>query len=65
MGFQFRKQTFLQGKFERKMHTNPNKCEVENCRAFPGRNLTSTCNHRVKSVPARRVEFSSRQTGIM
>ena len=35
------------------------------CPALPGQNLISTCNRRVKSVSAGRVEISSRQAGIM
>ena len=42
-----------------------NQYQVENCPALPGRNLISTCNRRVKSVSAERVEISSRQSGIM
>ena len=30
-----------------------------NCPALPGRNLISTCNRRVRSVPAGRGEISS------
>ena len=62
MGFQFRKLTCLQRKIQRKMHTNQNKCQVENCPALPGRSLISTCNRRMKSVTAGRVEISFQQT---
>ena len=36
-------------KNSRKLLTNLNKCQVENCPALPGRNLISTCNRRVRS----------------
>ena len=49
----------------KKMHAKLIKYQVENCPALPGRNLIFTCNHRVKSVLAGRVEISSRQAGIM
>ena len=52
-------------KNSKKLHTNLSKCQVENCPALPGRNLISTCNRRVRSVPAGRGEISSRQTGMM
>ena len=52
-------------KIQRKMHTNQNKCQVDNCPALPRRSLISTCNRRMKSVTAGRVEISSRQTEIM
>ena len=47
------------------MYTNLTKCQVEDCPALPGQNLIFTCNIRVKSVPAGRVEILSRQTGIV
>ena len=49
-------------KNSKKLHTNLNKCQVENCPALPGRNLISTCNRRVRSVPAGQGEISSQQT---
>ena len=52
-------------KNSKKMHTNLNKCQVENCPTLPGRNSISTGNRRAKSVPAGRVEISSWQTKIM
>ena len=55
----------LTTKNPRKMHANLIKYQVQNCPALPGRNLISTCNCRVKSVSAGRVEVSSRQAGIM
>ena len=33
-------------KNSKKMHANLNKYQVENCPAFPGRNLISACNRR-------------------
>ena len=39
--------------------------QVENCPALPELKLISTCNRRVRSVPAGRGEISSRQTGMM
>ena len=45
--------------------TNLSRCQVEDCPALPGQNLISTCNRRVKSIPAGRVEILSQQTGIM
>ena len=42
-----------------KLHTNLNKCQVENCPTLPWRNLISTCNSRVRSVPAGWREISS------
>ena len=47
----------------RKMHAKLIKNQVGNCSALPGRNLIFTCNHRVKSVSAGRVEISFRQAG--
>ena len=44
---------------------SPNRYQEEYCPALSGRNLISTSNCRVKSVPAVGVEISSRQTGIM
>ena len=41
------------------------KYQVENCPILPGRNLISTCNRRVKSISDARVQFLSRQAGIM
>ena len=49
----------------REMHAKLIKYQVENCPALPGRNLVFTCNHRVKSVSAGRIEISSRQAEIM
>ena len=49
----------------REMHAKLIKYQVENCPALPGRNLIFTCNHRVKSVSAGRIEISSRQAEIM
>ena len=37
---------------------------MENCLALPGRNLISTCNRRVRSVPGGQGKSLSRQTGI-
>ena len=45
------------------MYINLNKYQVENCPALPRSNLISSYNRMVKSVPAGRVEISSRQTG--
>ena len=47
------------------MHVNLIKYKVENWPALPGRNLISTCNRKMKSVSAGRVEISSRKAGIM
>ena len=55
----------LRKKNPKKLHTNLNKYQVENCPALQGRNLISTCNRRVRFVPAGQGEISSRQTGIM
>ena len=52
-------------KNSKKLHTNLNKCQGENCPTLSGRNLISTCNRRAKSAPARRGKISSLQTGIM
>ena len=52
MGFQFRKLTMVTKENSKKLHTNLNKCQVENCLALPGQNLISTRNGRVRSVPA-------------
>ena len=52
-------------KNSKKMHANLNKYTVENCPALPGKKIISTCNCRVKSVPAGRVEISSLQTRII
>ena len=46
----------LKKKNPKKMHADLIKYQVENCPALPGRNLISTCNRRVKSVSAGRVE---------
>ena len=54
----------LAKKNPKQMHANLTKYQVENCSALPGRNLISTCNRRVKSVSAGRVEISSRQARI-
>ena len=48
-------------KNSKKLHTNLNKCQVENCPALPGQNLISTSNRSVRSFPAGRGEISSRQ----
>ena len=58
MNFQFCKMRSLQRKIQRKY-------QVENCPPLPGQNLISTCNRRVKSVAAGRVEISSWQAGMM
>ena len=55
----------LPTKNPKKMHTNLIKYQMENCPTLPGRNLISTCNRRVKTFSAGRVEISSRQAGIM
>ena len=55
----------LTKKNSKKMYTNLTKCQVEDCPALPAQNLIFTCNIRVKSVPAGRVEILSRQTGIV
>ena len=47
-----------------RMHANLIKHQVENWPALPGRNLITTCNRRVKSVSAGRLENSSLQVGI-
>ena len=54
----------LTKKNPQKIHANLIKYQVENYPVLPGRNLISTCNHRVKSVSAGRVEISSREAGI-
>ena len=51
-------------KNSKKLHTNLNKCQVENCPALPERNLISTCNRRVRSVTAGRGEISFRDRAI-
>ena len=53
----------LTKKNSKKMHANLNKYQVQNWPALPGRNVTSTCNRRVKSFPTGRVAISSQQTG--
>ena len=45
------------------MNANLIQYQVENGPALVGRNLISTCNRRVKSVSAGRVEISSWQAG--
>ena len=55
----------LTKKNPKKMRANLIKHQVESYPALPGRNLISTCNRKVKSVPVGRVEVSSRQAGIM
>ena len=55
----------LAKKNPKKMYVNLIKYQVENYPALPGRNVISTCNRRVKSVSAGRVEILSRQAGIM
>ena len=68
VNLQFYKMICLQKKVQRKCMQiifNIIKYQVQNCPALPGRNLISTCNCRVKSVSAGRVEVSSRQAGIM
>ena len=45
----------------KKIHANLIKCQVENCPTLPGRNLITTCNRRVTSVSAGRIEISSLQ----
>ena len=62
MNLQFCKITGSQKKNPKKMHANLIKYQVENCPTLPGRNLISTCNRRVKSASAVRVEISFRQT---
>ena len=57
MGFQFRKLIWLQRKIQR------NFIQVQNYPALSGRNLISTCNRRVKYVPAGRGEISSPEPG--
>ena len=51
-------------KNSKKLHTNLNKCQVENCPALPERNLISTCNRRVRSGTAGRGEISFRDRAI-
>ena len=59
----FRKLTLK--KNSKKMHKNLNKYKAEIWLALLRQNLISTCNHRVKYVPAGRVEISSQQTRII
>ena len=49
----------------KKMLLNLIKYQVENCPALPERNLISTCNRRVESISAGRVEVSSRHHVII
>ena len=46
------------------MDANLIKYQVENCPVLPERNLISTCNRKVKSVSAERIEILSRLAGI-
>ena len=64
-GFSISSTDMVTKKNSKKLHTNLNKCQVENSPALPGRNLISTRNRRVRSVPAGRDEVSLRQTEIM
>ena len=64
-GFSILSTDMVTKKNSKKLHTILNKCQVENSPALPGRNLISTRNRRVRSVPAGRDEVSSRQTKIM
>ena len=64
MNLQFCKQHAYKEK-PKKVNANLIKYQVENCPVLPGRNLISTCNRRVKSVSAGRIEISPRQAGIM
>ena len=65
MGFQFRKLTYVYKEKFKEIAYKSKQMPGGNCPALPGRNLISTCNRRVRSVPAGRGEISSRQTGIM
>ena len=68
MNLQFYKMICLQKKVQRKCMQiifTIFKYQVENSPALPGRNLISTCNGRVKTVSAGRVEISSWQAEIM
>ena len=43
----------LTKKNPKKMNVNLIKYRVKNCPTLPGRNLTSTCNRRIKSVSSK------------
>ena len=55
----------LTKKNPKKMHVNLIKYQAENYPVLLGWNLISTCNRKVKSLSAGRVEISFRQAGIM
>ena len=63
MNLQFCKMTCLQRKIQRKCMQIYQLPGVKLSRL--AQNLISTCNRRVKSVLAGRIEISSRQAGIM
>ena len=64
-GFSILSTDMVTMKNSKKLHTNLNKCHVENCPEMPRQNLISTRNRRVRSVSAGRDEVSPRQTEIM
>ena len=55
----------LTKKNPKKMLANLIKYQLENCPTLPGQKLIFTCNRRVKSVSAGRIEILSQQAGIM
>ena len=61
-GFSILYTDMITKKNSKKLHTNLNQCQVENCPTLPGQNLISACNPRVRFNPPGWGEISSRQT---